>query len=174
LINLHTLLYAYENYCFLPHSNAIQFKSSCPNDNDYLSYNHTHQLYYYSSSLFNSVLSHICFSNLRDLFLELLLNDYFPSIFPRLDQFITLNIWTYDDCDNTIAQSQLQMLLDWAPRLSTLGIQCQTLIIGAKNRTNILDLINSMINLRAMSVRCEEDGGETIEWLRNRLPLRVR
>ncbi|CAF3150270.1 unnamed protein product [Rotaria sp. Silwood2] len=65
---------------------------------------------------------------------------------------------------------------------SPLGVQCETLLIKVKTRKNILDLVNSMSNLRALNVRCADDPltnlkdtlsqtkDELIEWLRHYLP----
>ncbi|CAF1504007.1 unnamed protein product [Adineta steineri] len=226
-IYVYTLPYIFEDFPFLFLNKGIQFESTCPDDDAYLSYDHTRHLCYYSYLLFNNALFRIRFSNLHHLSVELPLSDCFRAIFPKLNHLISLDVWSCDDCDNTFVQSQLQMLLDWIPYLtklsfvswpnsfyhwpfvrtknrsidrlefeapggsgysqvfndelcaklisSSLGTQCQTLVIRVKNRTNIMDLINSMNNLRAMSVRCEEeddnDDDEIIEWLRSRLPL---
>ena len=40
---------------------------------------------------------------------------------------------------------------------SSLGIQCETLLIKVKNQRNIIDLVNNMPNLQALNVRCEDD-----------------
>jgi hypothetical protein len=40
---------------------------------------------------------------------------------------------------------------------SPLGVQCETLLIKVENRTNVLDLVNTMTNLRALNVQCEDD-----------------
>jgi hypothetical protein len=63
---------------------------------------------------------------------------------------------------------------------SLLGRQCEVLIIRVENRTIILDLINSMGNLRALTFQCQDDNStknsllptkdELVEWLQNSLP----
>jgi hypothetical protein len=65
---------------------------------------------------------------------------------------------------------------------SPLGIQCEILLIKVKNRKNIIDLVNSMPNLQALNVRCEDDDwtnqnntisstqDELVDWLRDHLP----
>ncbi len=62
---------------------------------------------------------------------------------------------------------------------SSLGRQCETLLIKVKTRKNILDLINRMSNLRALNVRCEDDHwtnqnntteDDLVDWLRDCLP----
>ncbi len=40
---------------------------------------------------------------------------------------------------------------------SPLGVQCETLLIKVENRTNVLDLVNTITNLRALNVQCEDD-----------------
>jgi hypothetical protein len=63
---------------------------------------------------------------------------------------------------------------------SSLGKQCEVLSIGVQHRRNILFLINTMINLRALNVRCQDDqyGNKTItddfiHWLKNHLSSTV-
>jgi hypothetical protein len=65
---------------------------------------------------------------------------------------------------------------------SSLGIQCETLLIYIKRRKNILDLVNNMPKLQILNVHCADDHwtdelgykysteNETIEWLRRQLP----
>ena len=63
---------------------------------------------------------------------------------------------------------------------SLLGRQCEVLIIRVENRTIILDLINRMGNLRALTFECKDDNStsdslspsedELVEWLQNSLP----
>ncbi|CAF0904071.1 unnamed protein product [Rotaria sordida] len=63
---------------------------------------------------------------------------------------------------------------------SSLAFQCEVLMIDVESRTNILELINIMPSLRALSVRCkdnESNQNETfetndnlIEWLHQHLP----
>ncbi|CAF1032880.1 unnamed protein product [Adineta steineri] len=63
---------------------------------------------------------------------------------------------------------------------SPLGVQCKMLHIKVLNRTNILYLVNTMSNLQALNVHCEDDNwneeedlsteDELLEWLRQHLP----
>ncbi|CAF4225929.1 unnamed protein product [Didymodactylos carnosus] len=66
---------------------------------------------------------------------------------------------------------------------SPLGIQCEVLSITVDNRKNVIDLINTMTNLRALNVVCRDDTwkeddnnqsssteDELIEWLQHCLP----
>jgi hypothetical protein len=62
---------------------------------------------------------------------------------------------------------------------SLLGIQCEVLSIVVKNRTSVLNLVNTMKNLRAIRVRCGENKwgqslldrkDDFVKWLQYRLP----
>jgi hypothetical protein len=64
---------------------------------------------------------------------------------------------------------------------SPLIFRCEVLLIGIKNRSNIIDLINGLPNLRSLTCNCKDDeyntwnlsttiNDELIEWLRNNLP----
>lgn len=63
---------------------------------------------------------------------------------------------------------------------SPLVIQCEILAIDIKSSNSILDLVDNMINLRALKVRCEDDewdfnlllfgNDDFINWLRTCLP----
>jgi hypothetical protein len=60
---------------------------------------------------------------------------------------------------------------------SPLAIQCEILQIVVENRTNILDIVHAMTNLRALHVQCLDDKrkknssgkDKLVEWLRSRL-----
>ncbi|CAF1428295.1 unnamed protein product [Rotaria sordida] len=92
-----------------------------------------------------------------------------PSI--RCLNFITKfssNITYFNTIEcNTLAYSQL-------------GRQCEVLLIKVENRTNILDLIKTMNNLRSLIFQCKDDkwnhkdissnNDELIEWLHMCLP----
>ncbi len=59
---------------------------------------------------------------------------------------------------------------------SPLGRQCEVLLISVEKRTSIIDLLNKMPNLRAMSVTSKDDpwtnddDDELVNWLKHRLP----
>jgi hypothetical protein len=176
-------------------------------------------------------MSQVRFSNIRFLSLLLPFDDQFLSVVSKLDQLVSLDVSV--DSHSEDIQSQLQFLLDRAPRLqslsfgswllssqvspientrvlvyrlnlqnyangshlryfnnqqcsilsrSPLGVQCETLLINVEKRTNIVDLVNTMMNLRALIVQCEDDRwnyknsslskqDELIQWLRHRLPF---
>jgi hypothetical protein len=144
------------------------------------------------------------------------------SIIPTLNYLTSLTVYMND---NTV-ESNLQVLLDRAPRLyslairndsnhqfvqwkirstsvrrldlvpwkkidkhsyfnaatcfalisSPLGRQCEVLSIQVDDRTNIIDLIKRMSNLRALTVSYKDDElssvqDEFMEWLQARLPF---
>jgi hypothetical protein len=63
---------------------------------------------------------------------------------------------------------------------SSLGQQCQTLVINVEDRTNILDLINHMTKLQSLTFQCKEDKwnykppisttDELLQWFYEHLP----
>jgi hypothetical protein len=59
----------------------------------------------------------------------------------------------------------------FALRESSLGRQCEVLLIGIKNRENVIDLINGMTDLRILTYTCEEVSslteGELVRWIKN-------
>ncbi|CAF5005195.1 unnamed protein product [Rotaria sp. Silwood1] len=65
---------------------------------------------------------------------------------------------------------------------SSLGFHCEVLVVDVQHRTNILELIKMMTNLRSLTVRCKDDEwniwssssaeeDELVTWLRRYLPL---
>jgi hypothetical protein len=64
---------------------------------------------------------------------------------------------------------------------SSLGQQCQTLVIDVKNRTNIIDLITNMPHLQSLTFQCKDDkwnnktstttNDELLHWLNEHLPF---
>ncbi|CAF3368143.1 unnamed protein product [Rotaria sp. Silwood2] len=119
-IYLHTLseIFSYSKNRF-PHS----LKS---NDLHY-----DHQEFYnkittsYDERLFHQPIpSHIRLANIKDLHIELPINDQFWSIVPNLNQLNSLRVVSY--ADNF--QSQMQALLEHAPNLDCLNI-CQNVLL---------------------------------------------
>jgi hypothetical protein len=64
---------------------------------------------------------------------------------------------------------------------SFLGNQCEVLLINIENRSIVLDLIENMSNLRALTIQCQDDQwgdsnesllneDELIQWLKFRIP----
>jgi hypothetical protein len=228
--SLFTLPYTFSEFVL---NTEMLTKSTCPNENDYYSYDHVHSLSYTSS------LSTLRFCNIRHLYLKFPFNDEFWSTVPKLDQLTSVCL-----CMHNNAEALLQTLLQRAPHLSSLtydssssitpselillnskliihrldlqgynhwfnedecsqlsrsllGIHCKVLRIKVKNRTSILDLVETMINLCALNVQCQDDDcveddhvdeddipynddlgdiflprqEELVRWLRHRLPI---
>ncbi|CAF1261568.1 unnamed protein product [Rotaria sordida] len=231
-IVLYTLPYAFGYFDPIV---KISSKSTCPHENDYWSYNRVHSLIYRTPIARESALSKFSFPNVHRLCLSLPSNDHFWSVVITLDQLISLDLALHDDDDNSNnhVRSQLQVVLDRAPRLyslasrswsdsqmclidnrslsvrrldlqgydedwleerwfddeycaklscSSLGIQCEVLLIRVEHRTTIIDLVNRMTNLRALNIKCRDDTfnesnnrssfteDELVKWLKERLP----
>jgi hypothetical protein len=89
---------------------------------------------------------------------------------PRLSQLhIEADPWTESQMDpseiKSVSVSELILMnyfrydSEHCLRLihSPIGIQCQVLHINVENRTCIIDLVDKMINLRTLNVRCRDD-----------------
>ncbi len=74
------------------------------------------------STLNNLFPSHIRFYNIRHLEVIFPLADQFLSVLPRLDQLISLKVSSDSEIDADIALSQLQILINRAPRLYMLTV----------------------------------------------------
>lgn len=234
-VDLFTLPYAFKE--FLSYTGCTLAKSTCPNDNEYWSYDRVNTLCYGSSHFTNSIISRVRFSNIQSLTLSLPFNAQFFCVISKLNQLksLSVSINNHKKVDNIMCQ--LQMVLNSAPYLnslsvgawsssglqvsmlknatksirklnlqgyaygknwfyfddeqchqlsaSSIGFQCETLLIRVKNRRNILDIVNGMHNLRALNVRCEDDlrtyqtnilpstEDEYLEWLRLQLPSSI-
>ncbi|CAF3711173.1 unnamed protein product [Rotaria sp. Silwood1] len=230
-IILYTLPYAFGYFDPIV---KISSKSTCPHENDYWSYNRVHSLIYRTPIIRESTLCKIAFPNIHHLRLSLPSNDQFWSVITTLDQLISLDLALHDDdYNNNDVRSQLQVVLDRAPRLyslafrswsdsqmclvdnrslsvrrldlqgydedwlverwfndeecaklccSSLGIQCEVLLIRVEDRATILDLVNRMTNLRALNIKCRDDPfnetndqsssteDELVKWLKECLP----
>ncbi|CAF1304983.1 unnamed protein product [Adineta steineri] len=109
------------------------------------------------------------FSHLSDL--EMILFKITNTSVRRLD-FFTKESMLYSWYFN---EDQCNVLAN-----SSLGQQCQTLIIDIIRRTNVLYLINNMSNLRSLTFQCKDDKGpqkilpsiddELIQWFDQHLP----
>jgi hypothetical protein len=121
-IYLYTLPYSFSFYTYvLENSNSLT-KSTCPNENDYCSYDRVTTLIQFHSTLNHIIQSNIRFPNIRHLELKFPLSDEFLSIFPRLDQLISLKVSSHSETDADIALSQLQTVINRSPRLYLLTI----------------------------------------------------
>jgi len=124
-IYLYTLPYKFTDFKF---NSSMIFKSTCPNDKNYLEYNHVNNLKYEISSIEKFVLSPIRFLNLNHLSIELPIDDQFWSVILKLDHVTSLDISINDHYDDI--QSQLQNLINRIPRLYSLSFAaCSTCLL---------------------------------------------
>jgi hypothetical protein len=121
-ILLYTLPYAFSCYTYLTENSNGCNKSTCPDENDYSSYNRVITLRQSHLTLNNSFISSIRFHNIRHLKMTIPFADRFLFVLPRLDQLISLNVSSDSEDDADIALSQLQILIDRAPRVYFLTI----------------------------------------------------
>jgi hypothetical protein len=121
-VYLYTLPYAFSFYAYILKNANVSTKSTCPHENDYWSYNRVTTLIQHHSTLNDSFLSRIRFHNIRNFEVIFPLADQFLSVLPRLDQLISLNVSSDSEIDADIALSQLQILINRAPRLYLLTI----------------------------------------------------
>ena len=123
LIYLYTLPYSFPYFCI---DGPIRFKSTCPNDNNYIHYNHVHDLKYETSSIEDIIPCPIRFFNLQNLSVKLPVDDHFWSIIPKFHQLNSLVVSVNDDIK---AQSQLRVLLEQAPYINSLCLStCSTFL----------------------------------------------
>jgi hypothetical protein len=130
-------------------------------------------VYYQLQTLLNRAphLYLLRFSHLSDL--EMILFQITNSSIHRLD-FFTKESMLYSWYFN---RRQCLTLAN-----SSLGQQCQTLVIDIENRIYILDLINNMSNLQSLTFQCKDDkwnnnnkilsttNDELVQWLHEHLP----
>ncbi|CAF1141771.1 unnamed protein product [Rotaria sp. Silwood1] len=117
-IYLYTLPYAFDR--FTGHF-PLMFKSTCPHNKCHCSYDRVHRLKYISSPSEDLNQSHISFSNVQDLTIYFPINNHLWMIVPRFHQLTSLCVaWYNYDQD---FPSQLQLLLDRAPRLHSLSVE---------------------------------------------------
>jgi hypothetical protein len=120
---IYTLPYTFFFYSYVLKSSNVHIKSTCPNENGYCSYNCIITLKQSQLMSLNGLfISNIYFDNIQHLEVSFPFPDQFLSVIPRLDQLISLNISSNSDIDANIFLSQLQILIDRAPRLYFLTI----------------------------------------------------
>ncbi|CAF1056747.1 unnamed protein product [Rotaria sordida] len=122
LILFYTLPYPFPFYAYIVKNYDGHTKSTCPHEHDYWSYNRVTKLSQHHSTSNDSFLSRIRFYNIRHLELVLPVADQFLSVLPRLDQLISLDVASHSDVDGDIVLSQLQTIINRAPRLHFLII----------------------------------------------------
>jgi hypothetical protein len=91
-----------------------QYRSTCPNEDDYYSYDYVHKLSYDGEILSSKFLCNR-FPNIHELSIVLPTDNNFLCVFPTLNQLKRV-IVLFIDSSFTV-QSQLQVLIDKAPRL---------------------------------------------------------
>ncbi|CAF4318300.1 unnamed protein product, partial [Adineta steineri] len=125
-IYVYTLPYAFSFLSFIQNDQNTFTMSTCPNKNDYYTYNRVSTLL--SSN--DSFIYHIHFNNIRHLELTLPVSDHFLTAFPRFDRLISLTVSSDSDSDVDIVLSQLQILINRAPCLYFNSIRRLDLISG--------------------------------------------
>ncbi|CAF1245128.1 unnamed protein product [Rotaria sordida] len=115
-IHLHTLPYIFENFSININENFL-FKSTSPQDKNYLTYNHVQYLKYSYTTSEDIYLPEIKFPNIQHLTLTLPHDNHLRLLIPQFNNLIFLEIRmiTWGNFDNDLIQ--LQILLDQAPRL---------------------------------------------------------
>ncbi|CAF4721268.1 unnamed protein product [Rotaria sp. Silwood1] len=122
LVYFYTLPYSFSSYTYFLKNSNICTKSTCPHEDDYCSYNHVTTLMQPCSIPNDLFVSRIRFHNIRHLEVSFPLADQFLSVIPQLDQLTSLEIASDSGIVANIALSQLQNLINRAPRLYLLTI----------------------------------------------------
>jgi hypothetical protein len=114
---LYTLPYAFDTFHIRSSGFGMWSLSTSPNIDNHCVYDCAHTLVY-DSSFSDRVLSHLVFSNVCHLVINLPYNDHLFSLVPKLDRLFSLDITLYEDD----ISSQLQILFDRASHLHSLSI----------------------------------------------------
>lgn len=96
----------------------FNIKSTCPHEMN-LQYDSVRSIKYNPALFGHHALSHIQLIDIGTLTLDLPIDRRFFSVIPRLDNLLYLNV----DVPTATNHSQLQVLLDSAPRLYSLGFE---------------------------------------------------
>jgi hypothetical protein len=118
-IDLFTIPYTFDNFSGYANCNLVQ--STCPDSVEHLTLDFVNNLHYKSAQFANSVLSNARFPYIKYLSLLLPFHKEFFSIVSTLDQLTSLYVSVDKKKNLDNIQSQLQMVLDRAPRLYLLG-----------------------------------------------------
>ncbi|CAF3710044.1 unnamed protein product [Rotaria sp. Silwood1] len=113
-IYLYTLPYSFKHFRF---NYSMKFKSTTPNDNNYMKYNYVDELDYDTSAVEQIVSSPIQFFNLQNLYVEFPINNHFWSFVPKLDRLTSMVIFMHYYYN---IESQLQSLVNHTPCLHSL------------------------------------------------------
>lgn len=196
---LHTLPYTFEEF---PFAYEYYCKSTCSNEQNYLSYNHIHHLTldlpcddnlwsYISSSLDQLTTLSVTISSKDFHYFRL------KTLCEKASHLYSLKLHGLNDFNNILFQSKLTSIrrLDFLDDKncydneaciiltnSSLGYQCEILLIEVQNRTDLIYLIETMPYLRMLIFRCEYNrwydtdsdvrlnNNELFSWLQKHLP----
>ncbi|CAF1207922.1 unnamed protein product [Adineta steineri] len=123
---LYTLPYKFADLKF---DSSMKYKSTCPNDNHYLSYNHVEDLQYKILPIQSPMVSSIRFMNVDHLSIEFPMDMHSLPNMPRLDQVTSLEVCIIN---NYLAQSKLQTLLNQMHCLSSFSFHpCSLSLLGS-------------------------------------------
>jgi hypothetical protein len=156
LIQVHTFPYKFKSSLidFNQNENFI-FKSTYPNDNQYLTYNYVQNLHCSCYTSEDITFPKIEFPNVKNLTLTLPYDDHFRFLIPRFDNLISLgiNLITWGHNDQELLQ--LQSLLDQTPRLYYLKFCSWSSKTENKNKKVIISskmksFIDSLIDLNLL------------------------
>ncbi|CAF0757832.1 unnamed protein product [Rotaria sordida] len=114
---LYSIPYTFDNFCFYFPTYS---KSTYPLSYNSLSYHSVRTLNYNSTPSNCLPPSHIQFCNIQHLVIMFLVNDYFYTVVPTLDQLISLNV-SLNNKQNSL--HQMKLLLNRAPRLSSIKVR---------------------------------------------------
>ena len=117
MICLYTLPYSFS---YLDILFPVLFRSTCPNDNNYLLYTRVQHLLYRSSSIKGLIASELYFSNINHLSIKLPVNDHLLSIIQKIERLNFLEVSRSNNISDENAQSQLQALLDYSSHVHSL------------------------------------------------------
>jgi hypothetical protein len=134
------------------HAGSVLVKSTCPYDDEYLTCNRVTYLCYNSHYFTSEMSSRIRFHNLNFLALAFPFNEQFFSNVPILDRLTCL--WVDIDKGANFAdiQSQLQLVLDRAPRLYALNF---TYCVQSNFRLPPMEITS--VSVRRLVLRCADD-----------------
>jgi hypothetical protein len=108
-------------YTFPMNTLCTLSKSTSPLNDEYLAYNRVKNLFYKSLDFTDWMVSNVRLSNIQNLHLSLPFEEQFLTVVTKFDRLRSLIIVVENGENLNIIPSQLQYLLDRAPRLRSLG-----------------------------------------------------
>lgn len=134
LVYLYSLPYTFKAFHF---DYSTRFESTCPDDRNYLFYNHVNDLRYSDFLNEKSVLSSIRFSNINHLSITLPINENIWSVISKQNCITSLDVLINEQID---VQMELQNFIDQSPHLHSLSFSSVTFL-----SMSIFELRNSSI-----------------------------